>query len=232
MLKGLFGPKLTEDMKALQSELKPWAASLGYEVELTQSGHLRFKGETAGHRWRLTAGPSSRIYFKHGEIKVGLSADIKPEASGVICTRRLATLIKQQVYGEATAAADTHSVDNMPFEMTSLTVQRERMLPDPFAQHIECHGDANALLETYAEEFLKALPGGLQSIELNTLLPWIVTVQEAGIILRLGVPTLALDHVKSLLRMQVALIRPLRLIAAPEGSKPHKGPAPDSLPSR
>jgi hypothetical protein len=233
MLKGLFGPKLAEDVKALNAAAEGWASSLGYELEILKTGHLRFRGETAGHRWRLTAGPTSRSYFKHSEIKLGLSAHINPQVQGVICTRRLAALMKQQVYGEATAVADTHALDHLPYEMTTVATQREHPLTERIWEEIACHSDATNLLDGYAVDFLKALPGGLDSLELNTLLPWVVAVQGQGIVLRIGVPSVTLDHVKSALRMQVALIKPLRSIVSEKPSSgPPTVPSPDSLPSR
>lgn len=228
MLKGLFGPKLAEDVKALRAGAESWASSLSYQYELLKTGHIRIRGDTAGYHWRLTAGPSARSYFKQSEIKLGLSAHIIPQLQGVICTRRLAAIIKQQVYGEAVAGANTHSMDGLPFEMTLVSTGREQQMTGPVAEQLACYFNSNPLLESYTLDYLKALPGGLGSLELNTLLPWIVAIQGAGIVLRLGVPNVTLDHIKSALRMQVALIKPLKLIE--ETNRPAK--APDSIPSR
>jgi hypothetical protein len=225
MLGGLFGSKLAEDVKSLKAESEAWASSLGYEAELLKSGHLRFRGESAGHRWRLTAGPSSRPYFKQSEIKLGLSAHINPNVQGVIATRRLAELMKQMVYGQATADANTYSLDELPYEMTAVATQRERALPEQIRQQICCHSDATPQLTDYAVEVVRSLPGGFESVELNTLLPWVIALQPAGVVLRLGVPAVKLELVKSALRMQSSLIKPLHLITAAGMSKP-----PDSAP--
>jgi hypothetical protein len=220
MLGGIFGPKMAEDVKSLKAEAEWWAESLGYEAELLKSGHLRFKGESAGYRWRLTAGPSSRPYFKQSEIKLGLSAVINPNVQGVIATRRLAELMKQMVYGQATADSNTYALDELPFEMTAAATQRERVLPDQILQQICCHSDATPALADYAVEIMKSLPGGYESVELNTLLPWVIAVQPAGVVLRIGVPAVKLELVKSALRMQISVIKPLHIIAAREAERP------------
>ncbi len=220
MLAGLFGSKLAEDVKSLKAESESWATSLGYQVELLKSGHLRIRGESAGHRWRLTAGPSSRPYFKQSEIKLGLSAAINPNVQGVIATRRLAELMKQLVYGQATADSNTYALDELPYEMTAVATQRERVLPEQIRQQICCHSDATPSLSDYAVEVMRSLPGGFQSVELNTLLPWVIAMQPAGVVLRLGVPAVKLELVKSALRMQVSLIKPLALITSPTAAKP------------
>lgn len=231
MLNKLFGPKLPEDVKALSLQADEWAKGLGYEPELLKSGHWRIKGQTTGYRWRLTAGPTGRSYFKQTEIKIGLSAAINPMVQGIICTRRLGALMKQLCYGEATAGANTQTLDDMPFEMNAAATMRELQLPETLWQVVACHSANTASLQPYAMEFLTALPGGIEGITLNTLLPWVVAIQQQGIVLRLGVPNASLDHVKAALRMQVALIKPLPLIAAPQGNS-GAPPTSGSLPSR
>jgi hypothetical protein len=231
MLKHLFASKIAEDVKALNDQGSVWAKSVGYEPELLKSGHWRIKGQTAGYRWRLTAGPSGRSYFKQSEIKIGLSAAINPLVQGIVCTRRLGALMKQLCYGEATAGANTQTLDDMPFEMNAAATLREVQLPEMLWQEVACHSANTVSLEPYAMEFLTALPGGLEGITLNTLLPWVVAVQETGIVLRMGAPNVTLDQVKAALRMQVALIKPLTLILAPKKGGTQMPPT-DSLPSR
>jgi hypothetical protein len=239
MLKKLFAPKLAEDVKALNAQANDWAQSLGYEPELLKTGHWRIKGQTAGYKWRLTAGPTARNYFKQTEIKLGLSAAINPQVQGIICTRRLSTLMKQLCYGEATAGANTQTLDSLPFEMTAAATLREMQLSEGLWQEVACHSATTVSLQAYAQAFVEALPGGAEGVTLNTLLPWVVAIQQPGIVLRLGVPSVSLEHVKTVLRMQVGLIKPLSMILAPKDKTSHTlgkdtlmPPPSDSLPSR
>jgi hypothetical protein len=205
-------PELDAVTQAWRQTLEAWAAKRGYQAKLIDSRHVRVSGNVGDAVWQLHAGRPSRPYLKGVEIKVGVKAAQDFNSHGVVCTRRVAELIRETVYGEVTEDVNTHANKDWPEEMIWVTTLREHALTAPWGEYLACYGSPAGVVGAYAGQFLAALPGGESAAALNSVLPWLLALKHGTFSLRTAQPVLDLEGLETALQMTHAALKPLRLL--------------------